>query len=64
MARFPTNDQVYEAAIRWCGQKERETFPDDITYFQRNWSSLPGLKVFVEQVMSETPYVPIFSKSS
>lgn len=64
MARFPTNDQVEAAAVRWCGQKDRETFPEDIEYFRRNWSSFPGLKKFVEQVMDETPYVPVFPKTN
>lgn len=63
MARFPTNDQVSEAARRWCFDKDRETDMGDREYFRRNWSSLPGLKKYVEQVVSETPYVPMFPKS-
>ena len=34
---------VHRAAIKWCGEKERETFPEDTTYFKHNWRSLPGL---------------------
>jgi hypothetical protein len=48
-----TRDQIYEAAIKWCGEKERETFNSDIEYFQHNWSSLPGLRAYVERVVAE-----------
>jgi hypothetical protein len=62
MARFPTNDQVEKAAARWCGQKDRETFPEDMAYFRQNWSGLPGLRKYVEQVVDEMPYEPVFPK--
>lgn len=40
---------VYEAAHKWCGQKDRETFNDDILYFSNNWSALNGLRAYVEK---------------
>lgn len=47
----PTEDQIYQAAIRWCGEKDRETFPEDVEYFRHNWSSLPGLRKYVDDVV-------------
>jgi hypothetical protein len=44
----PTSAEIDNAAIKWCGQKERETFYDDIVYFRHNWNALPGLKKFVD----------------
>lgn len=44
---------INRAAIRWCGEKERETFMADILYFKNNWSSLPGLKAYVERELSD-----------
>ena len=41
---------AYKAALEWCGEKERETFPEDIAYFMHNWRSLPGLKARVERL--------------
>lgn len=38
---------VYAAALIWCGEKERETFIEDIEYFKHNWRSLPGLTSYV-----------------
>ena len=38
---------VARAAIKWCGQKDRETFPEDGIYFKMNWNALPGLRQFV-----------------
>ena len=49
MSVTATSEQVYEAAIKWCGEKERETFNSDIEYFQHNWRSLPGLRAYVER---------------
>lgn len=48
---------VYAAAIRWCGEKDRETFPGDIEYFKHNWRALPGLRKFVadEALRARTP---------
>jgi hypothetical protein len=40
---FATDDQIIRAAIAWCGAKDRETFPEDVTYFKCNWWSMPGL---------------------
>ena len=39
-----TEADIYEAALQWCGEKDRETSLDDIRYFQNNWSALPGLR--------------------
>lgn len=43
----PTSDQISRAALKWCGDKERETFMDDIRYFEAMWRSLPGLEAYV-----------------
>ena len=48
-ATEPTKQQISRAAIRWCGNKERETDMDDIRYFEHNWRSLPGLRGYVER---------------
>jgi hypothetical protein len=50
--QVPTNAQIYETAVIWCGRKDRETFPEDIAYFVNMWSSLPGLKAVVDEVMN------------
>lgn len=39
---------IYDAAVKWCGEKERETSTDDIAYFRHNWRYLPGLRERVE----------------
>lgn len=52
----PSRDVVMRAAHKWCGQKNRETSADDVRYFEANWSSLPGLKAFVDVEM--TPPTP------
>ncbi|MDH7638976.1 hypothetical protein [Sphingomonas oryzagri] len=41
---------VYAAAIEWCGEKERETFPSDIQYFMHNWWEFPSFKSRVERL--------------
>jgi hypothetical protein len=43
----PTAWQIRQAALRWCGAKERETFQADIDYFEANWRSAPGLRLWV-----------------
>jgi len=43
---------INRAATRWCGEKDRETFMADIIYFKSNWSSLPGLKKYVEEELT------------
>ena len=40
---------VHAAAIEWCGEKERETFPEDIRYFESNWRHLHGFLARVEK---------------
>lgn len=47
--REPTPEEVHRAAIAWCGQKERETFPEDVQYFEANWRALPGLLDYVQR---------------
>lgn len=49
----PTYSEVYRAAIRWCGEKDRETFPEDITYFEHNWPALPGLYQYVAEEVAK-----------
>ena len=44
-----TQADIEAAAVHWCGDKERETFPEDIDYFKRNWRALPGLRKYVEK---------------
>lgn len=43
---------INRAAARWCNDKDRETFMEDIIYFRNNWSSLPGLNRYVEEEMA------------
>lgn len=40
---------AHDAAIEWCGEKDRETFDGDIKYFLNNWRSLPGLRARVDR---------------
>jgi hypothetical protein len=47
----PTEDEIFRAALVWCGRKERETSPEDITYFKANWRHLPGLKQVVDELI-------------
>ncbi len=49
--RNVTYEMVEDAALRWCGQKDRETFPADMEYFRHNWRVLPGLRKFVLPIM-------------
>lgn len=44
-----TPEEIHRAAIAWCGQKERETFPEDVAYFKYHWWSAPGLRKFAEE---------------
>jgi len=46
---------VHAAAIRWCGEKARETSLDDVRYFEANWRSLPGLRQYVALEALSTP---------
>ena len=54
VARKLTRDElepfVHEAAVQWCGEKDRETSMDDIRYFEQNWWALPGMKARVEHL--------------
>lgn len=44
----PVSDEVIErAALKWAGNKERETFPEDIAYFKFHWGCFDGLKRYV-----------------
>ncbi len=45
----PTSAQIDAAAARWCGEKERETFYDDILYFRNNWQWFAGLRRYVDE---------------
>lgn len=38
------DETVHRAAVKWCGEKDRETFPEDIAYFKHNWRTLPGFR--------------------
>jgi hypothetical protein len=40
---------VHDAAVAWCGRKERETGISDIEYFEHNWWAIPGLRGFVTE---------------
>lgn len=42
---------VYEAALQWCSEKERETFPEDIEYFKYNWLAFQGFRDRVEAIL-------------
>jgi hypothetical protein len=50
MEALDIDEAVYAAALTWCGEKERETFIEDIEYFKHNWRSLPGLTSYVVRV--------------
>ena len=43
---------VGAAAIKWCGEKDRETFQSDIEYFRTNWRALPGLRDYVLRALA------------
>ncbi len=45
---------VYKAALEWCGQKDRETFPADVEYFIQNWQAMPGLRGYVDRQLDKT----------
>jgi hypothetical protein len=47
MSDQSTKEDIYNAAHRWAGEKDRETSLDDIRYFQNNWDALPGLGKYV-----------------
>jgi hypothetical protein len=49
LSRAPDRDEIRRAALKWCGQKGRETFMDDIRYFEAQWPYLPGLKAYVDR---------------
>lgn len=46
---------VGAAAIKWCGEKDRETFQSDIEYFRTNWRALPGLRDYVLRALALAP---------
>jgi hypothetical protein len=48
MTREHLEAAVSNAAVKWCGEKERETSLDDITYFESNWRWMPGFKARVD----------------
>lgn len=48
----PTDSEIRDAANKWCGDKERETFLSDVTYFRNNWRALNGLKAYVAREVS------------
>jgi len=50
-----TYGEVSNAAIKWCGEKDRETFSSDIQYFHNNWPSLPGLFAYVQAEIEKRP---------
>ena len=41
-------EAVNRAAVTWCGERDRETFSGDVTYFKNNWRAMPGLRRYVE----------------
>jgi len=43
----PIKTAVERAAVKWCGDKDRETDNGDILYFKNNWSALAGLRQYV-----------------
>ncbi len=43
----PTAEEIRMAGLRWCGDKERETFLEDEVYFRENWAAFPGLNEYV-----------------
>ncbi len=47
-----TQEDVYAAALQWCGEKDRETSLDDTRYFQNNWQHASGFRQRVEAFAS------------
>lgn len=43
-----TQADIHAAALQWCSEKDRETFPEDVDYFKCQWWALPGLRARVE----------------
>lgn len=48
----PTDADISNAANKWCGEKDRETFYEDVIYFKHNWSALAGLRRYVEEAVA------------
>lgn len=46
---------VDRAALKWCGEKDRETFSSDVAYFKHNWRALPGLRKYVDEALAHLP---------
>ncbi len=44
---------VHQAAVEWCGEKDRETSFDDIRYFEHNWRSFPGFESRVRAILAQ-----------
>lgn len=57
-----TERDVSDAAIKWCGEKDRETSMDDIIYFKSNWRALPGLRVYVERLATQRAALALAQK--
>ena len=38
---------AHRAAVRWCGEKGRETFPEDIAFFKNTWRWADGFRARV-----------------
>ena len=55
LTKAQLDDVVYRAAIKWCGKKDRETFPEDIEYFKHNWRWASGLLAEVRAILQEQP---------
>lgn len=45
-----TQEDIHNAALDWCGRKNRESFPDDIEYFKCNWRWASGMEALVNKV--------------
>lgn len=51
----PTKDEITRAAWAWRNQRGRETDSHDQRYFENYWSSLPGLRRYVEAEIAKRP---------
>ena len=43
-----TQADIQNAALYWVGQKDRETFPEDIAYAEANWQIIAPVKSLAE----------------
>ena len=43
-----TQADIKAAVLHWVGQKDRETFPEDLIYAEENWRSIAPVRALAE----------------